>query len=645
MSLGELLETCRSRRIELWSEAGRLRYRAPQGALDAGLAERLRAERSPDALGAFLLAVGLARDLEARGALLERLGPRLSVSTLGRARERTNLVQISFADRDRYVAQAVVHRVMEHYVEQSLTWQTQGAAQAARFIRERLSEAEQQLVGHEDGLRDFASGEQAVQLDTQAKVSIESAATLEAERLSLELQGRVLDTLSGGLRRSGDGRAHLTANLVDDPVLGGAIGALTEAETQHAVLAATLTPDHPRVVELAAKIELRQKEVARLIRTARKSLGARKAEVERRLGELDEALAGYPDKELQLARLVRDVEVSQRLYSFLLEKSQEAEILQASTTTDKRVVDEASLPHRHATPNRLKLMGAAALSGLVFAMLAVSLLRLVRRRLGSVDDVRRVADMPVYGTVPRVRRARGQDERILPAELWDDGLSPAAEAFRALCVGVCLSPGQAERGRVVLVTSSQAGEGKSTVAANLAHALAATGRRVLLIDLDLRRPVQHRMWGQRRVPGYADAVGQGGTPDVVGPMLQKTTDHDLSLLAAGTRLPDTLASLMSPALPRLLDYCVERYDDVVVDGPPAFVADTAVLARHADLVLLVARPGLVHRAALRQATSALARVDAVRGLVLNGVTRRNAEDEYYEPRYGDTPSGEHRAAS
>ncbi|MEM7153456.1 MAG: GNVR domain-containing protein [Myxococcota bacterium] len=580
------------------------------------------------------------------GALLEDLLPRLSVGSLGRARERTNLVEVRFSDPDRYVAQAVVEGVMTHYVEQSLRWQTQGAGQAASFIRERLEEAQTRLSGQEEGLRDFASGQQAVQLDTQARVTIESSAEIRAEQLSLDLQLRVLDTLSAGLARSGSkGRAHLTANLVEDPVLGAAIASLTEAETQHAVLAATLTADHPRVIELAAKIGLRQKEVSRLVSSAKKSLRARRAELGRRLEQTDQAMAAYPDKELQLARLVRDVEVSQRLYAFLLEKSQDAEILQASSTTDKRVVDRASLPHRQATPNRLKLVGGAGLGGLLLAMIAVSLRQLLRRRVGTADEVQRLSGLATYGTVPKIRRGRGQPPRLRPTELWDDATHPAAEAFRALCVSVSLSPGQAERGRVVQVSSSQAGEGKSTVAANLAHALAATGRRVLLLDLDLRRPVQHRLWAARRVPGYSDAVGQGGTPDVARSMLQQPGDDGPALLSAGTPLPDTLASLMSPSLGRLLDHWVERYDDVIVDGPPAFVADAAILAQHADLVLLVARPDMVERAALRNAVAALHRVDAAKGLVLNGVTRRDADYSYYHSRYDDTPSGEHRAAS
>ncbi len=639
--------------LELWAtEAGGLRVvvdsegQATEHEVVVGEPMQL------DALRLHLSANPLAKgermrvELVPDGALLEQLRPRLSVSSLGKARERTNLVQITYSDPDRYIAEAVVQRVMDHYVQQSLRWQSQGAAQAASFIRERLDDAQQQLLGHEDQLRDFASGEQAVQLDTQARVTIESAAQLEAERLTLDLQGRVLDTLAGGLRRTGQrGRAHLTANLVDDPVLGASIAALTEAETQHAVLAASLTPDHPRVVQLGATIELRQQQVARLVRSARQGLGARRTELDQHLEQIDQALAGYPDKEMQLARLVRDVEVNQRLYGFLLEKSQEAEILQASTTTDKRVVDRASLPHRAATPNRLRLLGGAGLGGVLLAMLLVSLRRRLQRRLGSAAEVEQLAGLPLYGTVPRVRRPRGHDESLRPEHVWGEAPLPAAEAFRALCVSVSLAPGEADRGRVVLVTSSQPGEGKSTVAANLAHALAATGRRVLLLDLDLRRPVQHRLWSARRIPGYADAVGQGGTAEVTRPMLQPLGDSGLELLACGTRLPDTLASLMSPALPRLLDHWVERYDDVVIDGPPAFVADTGALSQYADLVLLVARPGRVERVALAQAIAALERVGAAKGLVLNGVTGRSAADDYYAPRTGETPSGEHRAAS
>jgi capsular exopolysaccharide synthesis family protein len=205
-------------------------------------------------------------------------------------------------------------------------------------------------------------------------------------------------------------------------------------------------------------------------------------------------------------------------------------------------------------------------------------------------------------------------------------------------VSVALSPARG-RGRVIQITSSQPAEGKSTVIANLAVSLRKTGATVLIVDLDLRKPVQHRQWKVARAPGYADFVAAGGGPEQTKRVTQHVARWDVDVVAAGSKLPDTMSSLMSPLLAAQIDEWSSRYDFVLLDTPPAFVPDTTIVSRHADLVLVVARPGVVERASLRHAITALSRVRVAKGLVLNGVTRRHSEDYYgsaYAYAYGQT---------
>jgi capsular exopolysaccharide synthesis family protein len=402
-----------------------------------------------------------------------------------------------------------------------------------------------------------------------------------------------------------------------------------------------LTEEHPQVTTLAAQVELQRGEVARQMKSAQKTLSARRAQLEHEVQAAMGALASYPEKELQLARRMRDVEVDQRLYAFLLEKHQESEILGASTTTDKRIVEAAALPHRKASPRRGKLFLGGALAGLFAAMGAVWLFHALQRRVDTVKDLKTLAPYAVYGTVPAVDGAT-KGERLTPTNVWSDAHGGPAEAFRALAASVSLMPAVAGRGRIVQVTSSQPGEGKSTVIANLAVALSKAGARVLLIDLDLRRPVQHRGFAVRRGPGYADLIAKAGGPAQVQELLQPAKIAELQLLTAGSKLPDTLGAVMTPVLPGLLAHCSEQYDYVLVDSPPAFVADTTMVARHVDLLLLVGRPGTAERNTTRQAVDLLGRVDVAKGLVLNGVSRRHDEYGYggayysYHQRYGES---------
>jgi tyrosine-protein kinase Etk/Wzc len=438
------------------------------------------------------------------------------------------------------------------------------------------------------------------------------------------------------------------------------VGALTEAETKYEILRATLTDDHPQVLALGKQILRHQGEIARLLRSSRKNLTQQRKQLQAKIDEAMSSLEAYPDKELQLARHTRDVEVGQKLYSFLLEKFQEAEILEASTTIDKRIVDAANLPHRKTTPKRAQLVLTGALGGLALAFAAVYLAHLLQRRLHTIEAVKESVPYPVYGTVPAVaangkKRARKRgddaDRRLVPAAVWAESHSAAAESFRAMAVNVSLAPGVEGRGRIVQVTSAQPGEGKSTTVSNLAVALSSSGARVLLVDLDLRKPVQHRTWSLRRAPGYSDLVAQGGGPNRALQLLQHEKGFDVEVLTAGARLPDTLGALMGSTLESMLAYWATRYDYVLVDSPPTFVADAAIIGRHTDLILLVARPGVLERGPARHAVESLARLDVHKGLVLNGVERKHAESYYeyggyaYAQAYGIAPDPDDKQAA
>jgi tyrosine-protein kinase Etk/Wzc len=412
------------------------------------------------------------------------------------------------------------------------------------------------------------------------------------------------------------------------------------------------------------QIKLRQREVNRLLRSAQRNLSQQRKELDKRLETAMSSLSDYPEKELQLARHMRDVETNQKLFAFLLEKHQEARILEASTTTDKRIVDAADLPWRKTSPARGKLVLSGLLGGLMAAFGAVYLAHLLQRRLETVEAVKNALGFPVYGTVPvavggngkkKSKKKPAHDKRLSPAAVWDDSHGPMAEAFRAMAVNVSLMPAGPGRGRIVQVTSSQPAEGKSTIISNLAVALSKAGASVLVVDLDLRKPVQHRVWGMRRSPGYADLIAKGEGPKQAVACLQKKKEFDIDVLTAGTKLPDSLRVLMNTTLEAMLVYWSERYDYVLVDSPPAFVADTTVVAKHADLVLVVARPGVVERGNVKQALESLNRVEAAKGLVLSAVERKHAEyyygnAYYYQQSYGSpsedsSDDGDQQAAS
>lgn len=585
--------------------------------------ERLDTSAFELAFAHLPVAVGsnVALVLRADGSLVDELQSSLSVSMVGSRTTPTNLVRVAFLAPDRALAQRVVARLMDRYVEEALSWQTASASRSVKFISKQLEAATKQLSDSEQALKQFSETERTVQLETQAQTTVEKVAELEAERLQANLQEKLMDNVLGEMgQRLERGSTLLTANFFDDPVLAASITALTENETRYEVLKATLTRSHPQVIELGAQIRQQQQQVARLMRSARRNLTTRTEELERQIRDTASSLETYPEKQLRLAQLMRAVAVAERLYSFLLEKQNEARIIEASTTTDKRVVDAASYPHRITTPRRGRMIATGLAAGLIFALAAVYIARTLRRTLGSVEAITSQVHYPVYGMIPALVPPPA-DETVVLGATWLRGPNATAEAARALAVSLRLGLAPAAgRGRIVQMTSSGHGEGKSSVAANLAIALARMGVRVLLVDLDLRNPTQQRLWRVQRAPGYVDLVTSASDPELARRIMHRDATHRVSVLTAGSWTAETTALLMGEQLQSMLASWTAEYDYILVDGPPAFVPDTWVVARLADLLLLVARPGALERGELRRSLDLLARIPTRKGLVLHAVT-------------------------
>lgn len=585
-------------------------------------------------------------DLLPEGVLIERYAPDIQVVALGTAARATNIVQVAVTNTDREIARDIAQTLMTRYLAKALEWKTLSALQAAEFIEGQLREVRRGLSEAEARLREYSQEKHAVQLDTQAKVAIEQAADLEAQRMTIELQEKTISSVLGRIQRGGSPKASVTANFFDDPVVASAVQGLTEAETTFEMLRASHTAEHPRVHELERALALRKREVAGLMRSAQQNLSHQKAQIQQALDASNEAMKQYPERQIELARLMREMGASERVYTLLLEKHEEAQIMKASTTTDKRIVDAAVLPHRRTSPRRGMLVAFGILGGFFAAATAAFVANLLERRIDTVDGVREEAPFPTYGTVPLIADESVSVEQLTPEEVWAKPHEAAPEALRALAVSASLLPTTGEDGRVIMVTSSQPREGKSTIASGLAVAMARMGKRILVVDLDLRKPVLHRVWKVPRAPGYSDLLSQGGAPQELHRLAHERADFSTTILTAGTPLPDTVAAIVAPALPKLLAAWCREYDWVVIDSPPAFVAETAVLAQQADLVLLVARPGVVERANLRHAIEALERVDVPRGLVLNGVAREHtgyyygSGYYYYHSNYGRDAAGE-----
>jgi tyrosine-protein kinase Etk/Wzc len=343
---------------------------------------------------------------------------------------------------------------------------------------------------------------------------------------------------------------------------------------------------------------------------------ARLARLEADRGGVEARLRKLPEAELASARLLRDVKVANELYLALLDKAQELRVVKSGTIANVRVVDPAAASFRPVSPRRAAILALSLVLGLAAGVAAAFGRRALDQGIEDPEEIERVTGIPVHASIPLSgRQGKEAAGAILAAHAPAD---LAIESVRSLRTSLQFALLDAPT-RVVAITGPAPGVGKSFVTCNLASVFAEVGKRVVVVEGDLRRGRLHASLGAgERAPGLAEVLG-GEAPwkDVV----RKSVLPGVDFLAGGRRPPNPSVLFESERFGRLVAELGAAYDLVLIDTPPILaVTDGALAAAHASVALCVLRAG---RHPIREVSAALRRFAhggvRIDGFVLNGV--------------------------
>lgn len=400
----------------------------------------------------------------------------------------------------------------------------------------------------------------------------------------------------------------VAAELARQLIRQAPTGADSQAQQRQTFITAQLNDLEAKIKETQAEIEKKQSELTNLF-SARQ----------------------IADTQAQITGLQSKLTTLQANYASLLANTQKGALNTIS------VVEPAPLPTEPIGPNKPATILLAATIGLVLAVGAAYLLEYLDDTLKNPDDVQKVLGLTTLGAVPRIEAGQGNELITLTG-----GQSAVAEAYRILRTNLQFA--EVERPlRALLITSPAPTEGKSLTTANLGLALAQAGRRVIVVDADLHRPRQHRLFGLRNNVGLTSALLEA-RPALDG-LLQEGPAPGLRVLTSGPLPPNAAELLGSARMKELLAEMTGLADIVVLDSPPATAfADAMILSAQCDGVLLVLDCGISRREVARRALEALRRVNArVIGALLNRIPLRGGSYYYYYYYYyGHYYSDDHR---
>lgn len=384
-----------------------------------------------------------------------------------------------------------------------------------------------------------------------------------------------------------------------------------------------------------SELEIKRSELRRIYTVDHPLIGTLNEQRQQLVDErraLENQSSGLPEVQQELLRLMREVEVSTELYTFMLNKIQELRVVEAGTVGNVRIIDRAAVSYKPVKPR----VSFIILVGTASGTLMVLLFLLVRRGLSSgiaePEAVEKATGVPVYAVLPlsRKRSMRASGREGLVTDITPDSI--ISESFRSLRTSVHFTLGKGQGAQVILFSGPSPNVGKTFVSTNFAFTLAQNGKRVLFVDADLRRGNAAAKFGLERSTGLSELLASEG--DYVKE-LRQFDNKSLWVLPRGKAPPNPAELLMGMRMNHLMTEWKREFDFIVIDTAPVLaVTDPVLVSIHANAVFLVARAGSTQAGELLESVNRFDRGGAkVHGVILNGMTESIASAGKYGYSY------------
>ncbi len=551
--------------------------------------------------------------------------------------KNSRVLSVVFTSTSAEKAALITNSLAEQYLLSQLETKFAATKMANAWLNERVGELREQVAASEMAVEDFRESAELLQTDgvtlTAQQIAELNGQLVLARTAEAEAKAR-LRQLSL-LINSPDGVAT-ASEVLDSELIQRLKEAQSEIERRVAELSAEYGPSHPRMIQLraeaadaAAKIDAEVNKVVRNLSNEVAIASAREASLERELNRLKKAMAVSNDKQIRLRALEREAEANRALLATLLarykEVSSQGEMkLQQA---DARIISRADAPTRPSFPNKTFAMGIVIPLSTLLALISVFALEAMQRGFHSGDQIEDETGVTPLGFVPLL--SVKDDDQPDPVDyILERPRSAISQSLRTVFWSLSLATPSSPK--VVVVTSSLPGEGKSTIALGLARTQAASGQKILLVDADTRNPAVHEALAVPLQPGLVDILK--GAADA-----RLTVNHDVSgldFLTAGQQVEDPLPLLDSKEMDRFLTRMRKQYDLIIIDTPPLMAAlDACALSRMADTTLLIVRWSKTRRVVFKHALREFARSKGhLAGALLNMVD----VDKHSQYLYGDS---------
>ena len=511
------------------------------------------------------------------------------------ASKTTTIAKINFQNSHKQRAVDFIKTLVAFYNQDANDEKNEVAQKTADFIEDRIAIINRELGSTESQLADFKQKSGLTDLTTDAQLALQENSKYEQLRIENQTQIRLVEFLCDYIHNPANADEVIPANVgLKDQNLSSVIDQYNTLIIERKRLLRTSSENNPAVINMKTGIEAMRHSVQTTVASVLEGLHITKGNLDRQASKFEGRISKAPQQEKEFLTIARQQEIKAQLYIMLLQKREENAITLAATATNGRIIEQALPDNAPVAPKKKVTLLAALILGLGIPVGIIFLIDLLKYRIENGEDVQKLTSVPLVAELPHCQKpAQGA---IVVRENHNDIME---ETFRGLRTNLMFMMESGEK--VIMVSSTQSGEGKSFVAGNLAVSLALLGKKTLIVGMDIRKPGLNKVFNlSHREKGLTHYLSDPEQTDLFA-LVQRSDIHpNLDILPGGIVPPNPTELVARPVLDSAIARLKERYDYIILDTAPiGIVTDSLIISRVADLCLYVCRAEMTPKAAFQ----------------------------------------------
>ena len=499
----------------------------------------------------------------------------------------TSVAVISLKNSNVQRGKDFINKLLEMYNINTNNDKNEVAQKTAEFINERISIISKELGSTEKDLESFKRGAGITDLTSDAQIALTGSAEYEKKRVENQTQINLLQDLQKYMQN--EGYEVLPSNIgLQDVNLAAAINRYNDVLVERKRLLRTSTENNPTIINLDTSIGAMKENVQVSLDRVLRGLFITKADLDREASRYSRRISEAPGQEREFVSIARQQEIKAGLYLMLLQKREENAITLAATANNAKIIDDAIADDAPVSPKGRMIYLIALVLGVGIPVGVIYLLELTKFKIEGRSDVEKLTNVPIVGDIPLT------DEKQGAIAVFENQNNLMSETFRNIRTNLQFMLENDKK--VILVTSTVSGEGKSFISANLAISLSLLGKKVIIVGLDIRKPGLNKVFNiPRKEVGITQYLAnpEKNLMDLVQP---SDVSKNLYILPGGTVPPNPTELLARDGLDKAIETLKKNFDYVILDtAPVGMVTDTLLIGHVADLSVYVCRADYTHK--------------------------------------------------